>query len=558
MTPTQRLQRIATDVQDTLEQTHPGLALQAGRPVRGLPTLDALRLEAEAAVLTAFLVDLQGLDLAELSPTEKAFHRALALDLERRVEAATGPRLAFAVTPYRGGDLHFEARAALAAHPLENAQDAEAYLCLVRDYGRLLSEILQLTKEQAADGVFLHAAALPGARAMLLALRSELDGVVRPARGRGAWTSRDEAQMDLLLRDELAPPLEATVAFLDEDYAARSLGPPGLARFTLGEGYYRQQIRLFGDTDLTPQAVHALGLDMLEQLAASRAGLRAKLAPQLDAAAFHRLMLENRRARARTPGEIEACFLGHMGRVEPLMAQWFLRQPRSPWAVTRADPVSEQGMTFGQYQRPSPSDPVGRYRYNGAAPETLSLIGAAHLIYHELLPGHHYQLSLQDEIAPVHPLQKNLLSMATIEGWAVYASSLAAEMGAMDAFDLYGHSLMQGFIAARLVVDTGLNAMGWSLEQGREFLREHTIESEATIESEVLRYATDIPGQAVAYGLGGKAIAELRDEAQSALGPAFDVRVFHDRLLAEGGYPLPVIAQGVRDWVAGQPPRTLS
>jgi uncharacterized protein (DUF885 family) len=207
-------------------------------------------------------------------------------------------------------------------------------------------------------------------------------------------------------------------------------------------------------------------------------------------------------------------------------------------------------MTFGYFQRATPADPVGRYRYNGSDPGSRSLIGAAHLICHELLPGHHLQVSLQDQAPVVHPLQRFLFSTATIEGWAVYASGLACEMGAITGFDLYGHAQMQGFMAARLVVDTGLNALGWTLDQARAFMRAQTIESLSVIDSELLRYATDIPAQALAYELGHVGIERIRQGARQRMGTTFDMRGFHDALLVNGGYPLPVLQGQIERWMA--------
>ena len=122
-------------------------------------------------------------------------------------------------------------------------------------------------------------------------------------------------------------------------------------------------------------------------------------------------------------------------------------------------------------------------------------------------------------------------------------------MGAITGFDLYGHAQMQSFMAARLVVDSGLNAMGWTLERARAFMRAHTVESPSVIDSELLRYSTDIPAQALAYELGHIAINKLRQDAQQRLGTTFDVRSFHDALLVNGGYPLPVLADQIDHWV---------
>lgn len=544
MTAADPLLAIADAVADRLAQDSPSAALHAGQPVRRLASLAPDQVKASARFMADRLAALRTTNGGS-SPARRAFKDALTIDLERRVDGARTHLLAFAITPYRGGDLHYEAKVALAAQPIDTPEQGEAYLLLVRDYARLLRDIHAHTREQVACGIVLPAAALPGARATLTALASDVPAML----ARPGAAELDQA-IETIRRTEVEPALAALSDDLDGDYPARADDACGYHIHPGGEAFYRSQIALFADSDLTPEAIHRLGLDLLEALRASRAALAARLLPGIAFAEAERRLRADPRTRAATGEAIGDRYRTHMRRIEPLMPRWFLRQPRAPWAIERASAGAEVGMSFGDYSRPSAADPVGRYRYNGSRPEERSLLGAAHLIYHELLPGHHYQLSLQDEAEVVHPIQRQLLSTATIEGWAVYASDLAAEMGAMVDFDLYGHAVMQGFIAARLVVDTGLNALGWTLDEAHAFLREHSAESETTIASEVIRYATDIPGQALAYGLGHRAIVELRECAEAALGGGFDVRRFHDRLLGQGGYPLPVLAALIDDWIA--------
>lgn len=544
MTAADSLLAVADAVADRLADESPSAALHAGRPVRRLASLASEEVESSARFMAERLAELRRIDLTGAPVARRAFRDALAIDLERRVEAARTHLLAFAVTPYRGGDLHYEAQAAFAAQPVETAEAREAYLSLVRDYARLLGEMLDHTREQVVHGTVLPAAALPGARATLAYVSDGLPALLqRP--GEDALN----AAVDAIRVAEIDPALAALIAYVGSDYPARASDACGYHIHPGGADFYRSQIALFADSTATPEEIHRVGIDMLAAIASTRRALADRLLPGVALAEAEARLRADPRGRAATGAAIGERYRAHMTRVEPMMPRWFLRQPKAPWSIDRASRSMEAGMSFGDYSRPSAADPVGRYRYNGSDPAERSLLGAAHLIYHELLPGHHYQLALQDEAEVVHPLQTRLLSMATIEGWAVYASDLAAEMGAMDDYDLYGHAVMQGFIAARLVVDTGLNAMGWTLEQARAFLRDHTAESETTIASEVIRYATDIPGQALAYGLGHRAIAGMRAGATAALGDAFDIRRFHDRLLGAGGYPLPVLETLIDDWV---------
>ena len=537
------------------EAVEPALALVCGAPVRGLATLDPERLHADAAFFDRARMRLAALRAEELSAEQESFRLALMNDLGHRAEGAAFRHLDFVVAPYTGGDLHAEAQQALSAHPLSTAADAEAYVDLVRDYARLAREMLAHTARQQAQGIYPSAAALPAARAVLQSVIRSVPVVVTPDESRLALLAPATRHrlLDALaaaVQGDLLPPLRQLLDLLGEDCATRAPAGVGLHQYPDGEACYRHLARRHTDSALDPQAIHRIGLDVLDRLDGEKAALRGQLMPGMSADDFDRFVQTDSRWRAATPADIEARFVAHVQRVEPLLPQWFGRLPAAPWAVTRADPAIEAGMTFGYFQRATPADSVGRYRYNGSDPGSRSLIGAADLICHELLPGHHLQLSLQDQAPVVHPLQRFLFSTATIEGWAVYASGLACEMGAITGFDLYGHAQMQSFMAARLVVDTGLNALGWTLEQARAFLRVHTIESPAVIDSELLRYSADIPAQALAYELGHIGIERLRRDARQRMGDAFDVRGFHDALLINGAYPLPVLAPQVERWSA--------
>lgn len=148
----------------------------------------------------------------------------------------------------------------------------------------------------------------------------------------------------------------------------------------------------------------------------------------------------------------------------------------------------------------------------------------------------------------MHPVREHLYYGAFAEGWAEYAADLALEMGMFDdPYDLYGHYVSQAFLAARLVVDTGMNHLGWSLQRARQFMREHTFESQAQIDSETLRYATDIPAQALDYRLGHDQFQLLRGRAEKAFGAHFDIRRFHAAAIGSGAMPLDVLAEHI-DW----------
>jgi uncharacterized protein (DUF885 family) len=224
--------------------------------------------------------------------------------------------------------------------------------------------------------------------------------------------------------------------------------------------------------------------------------------------------------------------------------------------VERLDAAAEATMTFGYYAPPTPDERVGRYRYNGSKLDERSLVSAGPLVYHELAPGHHFQIALASENQAIPEFRRELWDTAYVEGWGEYASGLAEEMGMYeDPYDLYGRLSMDMFLSVRLVVDTGMNAQGWPLARARAYMREHLIESDTQIATESLRYSADIPGQALAYKMGSRALWDLRRKAEAALGSRFDLRRFHDCVLSSGSLPLATLGSKLDDFVAAEKAR---
>jgi len=197
-------------------------------------------------------------------------------------------------------------------------------------------------------------------------------------------------------------------------------------------------------------------------------------------------------------------------------------------------------MTFGYYDAPQKGRAEGIYFFNAKNLTSQSLFNLAALTYHELLPGHHLHLSTQQENKALHPFRTYSSVNAYNEGWAEYAATLAGEMGLYEApEERYGRLVMDAFLTSRLVVDTGMNALGWSLAQAREYMRERSGMTQAEILTETVRYSCDIPAQALAYKLGDTKIFALRDRMSAALGPAFTIKNFHEAVLSPGAIPIP-------------------
>ncbi len=542
----QQLRTLADEVLAWRVAREPYIAMMRGAAVQDLQHYDPATAEADAAFARERLPRLRAIDRNRLPEALRALRGVLEQDLVDRAAADRHYWLGLLVTPYLGGDIHNEVQQVLRAQPLASAADGANYLRLVRAYARVLDEMHAKTDGQRQRGILVARAAIPGARKLLVGLRASVATSIVPTPERMAKLDAAAARqlardVQQLVRTSILPRIDALAAQLDADYFAAAPEAVGLAQYPGGREYYRALVRHYVGDDLDPREIHAIGQRSVDQLNERLAAIRQQVGFTGTRAEFHRMLRSDPRWLAATPADVAERYEGFLRRIEPKLPQYFRRLPAAPFGVQRLDPRDEAGMTYGRYQPPTPAEPRGLYRFNGSDLASRTMVGAQHLIYHELMPGHHLQLGLQRELRDVHPLQTLGGTAAYVEGWAEYAAGLGEEMGLYEPYDLYGHYLMQLFLAVRLVVDTGMNELGWSLQQARDYMGEQLLEGAPQIESESLRYSTDIPGQALGYALGFQRFVALRHRAERALGARFELPAFHEAMLANGAVPLPVL-----------------
>ena len=353
--------------------------------------------------------------------------------------------------------------------------------------------------------------------------------------------------VDDTIRQAVNPSIQHLVALIDGPYRARAPSGIGVGQYPGGDDYYRFLIHQHTDLDLTPEQIQQIGMSEVARLEGELDKVRVAVGFQGSFAEFRTYLKTDRRFFPKSADDIGQTMMDAIHRIEPKINDFFQEKPKAPYGVKRLDETLEQSMTYGYYQIPSAADPEGYYRFNGSQPESRSLLMAPATIYHELIPGHHFQLALRLENSTLSPFRRILLHTAFTEGWAEYASDLAGEMGMYDT-DPYaraGRLAMDLFLSTRLVVDPGMNALGWSRDRAMTYMRDHTLESDVQIDTETLRYSSDMPGQALAYKLGSREIHQLRDRVKQAQGAAFDIRKFHAYLLDFGSMPLATLDEHV-------------
>lgn len=535
-------------------EREPSLRLARGLPIEDLAHYALESANEDSRFASDLLPQVQAIDREKLPDELRPLREILELELTDRAEASRHYWLGFVVTPYSGGDIHVEVQQVLHAQQIDSPAAAERYLHLLRAYARVLDEIHDKTVEQEGRGILVPRAAIPGCRSLIKGLRESLPGSLAITSERARLLKTDAAarlrrDVDRMIEREIMPRVERIDAVLDDKYFSAAPESVGLSQYPGGYEYYRALIRRYTGHGYDAREIHEIGVRWVTEINEHLTALREQIGFAGSRSQFHEKLRSDPRWFATSADDVAERYKSFLEKIEPLLPRYFHRLPQAAYDVKRLDERDEPGMTYGVYLPPTPADPRGYYRFNGSGLDGRIQIGAQHLIYHELMPGHHLQVALQREMQDVHPLQTLSGSGAYAEGWAEYAASLGEEMGLYEAHDLYGHYLTQLFIAVRLVVDTGTNELGWTLAQARQYMTEQLLEGARQIESESLRYSTDIPGQALSYGIGYQRFRDLRRRAERALGSRFDVRDFHDAMLARGAVPLPVLDRQLDDLV---------
>jgi uncharacterized protein (DUF885 family) len=532
----------------------PYLAMLSGKPVKKLPDQSLSALQEDAEFAAGLLKELESVDTGRLDHQQQLTAAMLERQLSIMVEELEFYWQGFSLTPYQSGFIFSSLLpTALKSAPLNSGEDVDSYLALVADVGRFVSEQANKLEGQAEQGIRLPKPALPGVRAVFAGLESSLPQLVAVDESRTLQLEAEDrdrlqAGIENALSELDTPAIERLMSYIGDDYQGRAPEAVGLSQYPGGKEYYRFLIRRETTLDLEPEEIHQRGLDYMAGIQQQMQAIRDELGFKGSQQEFHEQMRKDPRFFAKTPAEVEERMREYIERIEPKLPEYFSLMPKAPYDVKRLDAASEAGMTFGYYQAPNAMSETGFYRYNGSSLESRPQVWTGPLIYHELVPGHHFHLALQRENESLPEFRKNgTFITAFNEGWGNYGASLALEMGLLpDPYERYGWLLFDSFITARLVLDTGMNWFAWPLEQARQYMLDNTFASEAEAATETLRYSTDMPAQALGYKLGLEEIRKIRREAEAQYGDDFDIRAFHAAVVGSGALPMPLLQEHVR------------
>jgi uncharacterized protein (DUF885 family) len=524
--------------------------------------------KARQRQLEASVHAFEGIDARALSPRERLNHR-LYRELLRL--AVAGQEFGDDPLPYHFGlphslwmplnqmdGIHITAGQLLPLQPRRTAVDVEAIVARLRALPAAVEQNLALLRDGARRGYTPPRVAVRGVPDQVAGLVPEEPGrsaLCEPFAALPATLSADDRRRltrevhDLYARS-VRPAFLNLLRYLREEYLPRARETTGASELPNGRSAYRHHVRWTTTTDLTPEQIHEIGLAEVRRTRAEIESLVRSTGFAGTLAEFHRAVRTDPKFRHPSAEGLVTAYRALAKRIDPELAHLFGTLPRLPYGVVPVPDFQAPSSPAAYYMSGSPEDGrPGLFYANADDLASRPTWRMESLTLHEAVPGHHLQLALAAELPDVPEFRRFSGETAFVEGWGLYAETLGAELGLYrDPYARFGALDHDIWRSIRLVVDTGMHALGWSRDQAIAFFRDNTGMSDHDITVEVDRYIV-WPAQALAYKIGQLKFRELRTAAERELGERFDVRRFHDVVLEEGGLPLGELEARVRAWI---------
>jgi uncharacterized protein (DUF885 family) len=439
---------------------------------------------------------------------------------------------------------------------ITNEQEATAYIDRLREIPRYLNQHLQRLAQGRKRGLTPVAHLVEAAaRQIEKYLASDVDPLHLSLPEGFADAERWNAEVAEVLRDQVHPAFNGYRHALIEDAlpTARDREHVGLCHIAKGVERYEALIQAHTTTKRTAKEIHETGLAQLVKIREEFSTLGGKVFGITEPAELFVHLNEDPSVRWKTREEIRAAAETAVRRAEAEAPKWFGRLPKDPCVIVEVPDLEAEGSAPAYYMPPAlDGSRPGTYFQNTWKPEERTSFDLESVAFHEAVPGHHFQICISQETEGLPLLRRLSMFTAYVEGWGLYSERLADEMGLYSSdLQRIGMLSADAWRATRLVVDTGMHAFGWTREQALQFMVANAPIALIDAEAEIDRYIA-YPGQALSYMTGRLEIERVRRECSDKLGERFDLRAFHDQVLANGALPLNVFADAMRAWAAAQ------
>ncbi|TWU62444.1 DUF885 domain-containing protein [Crateriforma conspicua] len=553
------LRRLMDDVWEFELDESPMLATDVGDP-RGQDRLadDSIQaIERRFEKRAEFLGRLENIDPQSLNRQDAIDHDLLHRRLSRQQDDYRFQTHLMPINNREGFHISFPELAR--TMNLKSAQDFENYIARLNDFGRYTDQQITLLKAGMDAGLTqpaiimrdsvsqAEAHVVDDAEQSLFLTNITPESIERldPER----WQTL-RLQIIQAIESTVVPAYRRFAAFLRNQYVPACRGSVAAYALPNGREFYASQILKFTTLPMTATELHQTGIRENARIRKEMDAIRVNVGFDGELPEFLTHLRTAPEFYAETPEQLMKEVAYVLKRADGRLPEIFGRLPRIPYGI-REIPAFVAPQTTSAYYWPPATDGSrgGFYYVNTYNLPARPLYQLEALSLHEAVPGHHLQLALQAELDGLHPIRKQSGFTAFIEGWALYSERLGKEIGFyQDPYQDFGRLSMEAWRASRLVVDTGIHALGWSRQRAIEYMKANTALSEHNVVAEVDRYI-GWPGQALAYKVGELYITDLRHQAEEALGDSFDVREFHDVVLGAGSIPLPVLGQRVKDYI---------
>ena len=486
---------------------------------------------------------LRAIDRTALSEADQLSYDLFEWTMEARADAAAFPSHLMPVSQMGGPQQRVASVLAMTRAP-------EDVLARLRAVPELVDQTIELLRAGAASGVTPPAITLRDIPAQIDALLVD-DPEQSPLLA--ALNEELQAEAATIVSAEVNPAFWRLRAHVVDSYLPDARTDIACSSLPDGAAWYAHLVRTHTTTELTPQEIHELGRQEVARIRAAMDEVIAEIGFDGGFAEFCHHLRTDPRFFCRSADELLARYREICKRIDPGLATLFGTLPRLPYGVCAVPSHAERSQTTAYYQPGAPD--VGRpgwYFANTYDLPSRPIWEMEALSLHEAVPGHHLQISLAQELDVPEFRRQWSAFTAYVEGWGLYAESLGSDLGLyQDPYSRFGQLTYEMWRAVRLVVDTGMHALGWTRDEAITYFVDQASKAEHDIVVETDRYIV-WPGQALAYKLGELTLQRLRREAEAARGADFDIRAFHDAVLLDGPLPLSLLEERVRGTVSGQ------
>jgi uncharacterized protein (DUF885 family) len=447
------------------------------------------------------------------------------------------------------------------AQPFKTVQDYDNWNKRAAKIPAIFDQAIANMREGVAKGIVQP-------RVLMVKVVPQLDAVIKdkpedtlfwmpvktmPPSFSDADKARITADYREMISTQLLPAYRRLRAYIADDYMPHTRDTVGLDKLPGGAAWYAYDVRQNTTTDMPPAQIHQLGLDEVARIHGEIAQVMKQVKFKGSLQDFFRFMRTDPRFTFKSEEALLAHYRGIEAQVMAGVPALFSLTPKAPFEIRPVEPYRAQSAAGGEYQGPSEDGKrPGIFYVNTFDLPSRRTWDAEDLFLHEAIPGHHFQIALQQELTGLPKFRRFGGETAFAEGWALYTESLGKELGMYsDPYDYFGYLQNELWRAIRLVVDTGLHSKGWTREQVIKYMLDNSAASETDATAEAERYMA-IPGQALAYKIGELKIKQLRARAETELGPKFDIREFHAEVLKDGSVPLDVLEAKVDRWIAAK------